>query len=168
MVLTYPSHCETQRTSHSARGSPWAPAALHAPWCTSSSSSPHAESSPPPFCPLWSPTHARKLRSKQASLLSQDLVSHFSTLGKQTWWMAPSISERLDTLVMDWTRISRFFCTRWMISIDWLSSSHRGIRAYITKQCGPFTQLIQTEEFRTLFWGEMIRVPQCKNATCIF
>lgn len=49
--------------------------------------------------------------------------------------MAPSISERLDTLVMDWMRTSRFFCRRWMISMDWLSSSHRGIRAYITKQC---------------------------------
>lgn len=46
-----------------------------------------------------------------------------------TWWMAPSISERLDTLVMDWTRTSRFFCKRWMISMDWLSSSHRGIKA---------------------------------------
>lgn len=47
-----------------------------------------------------------------------------------TWWMAPNISERLDTLVMDWMRISRFFCSLWMISMDWLSSSHRGIRAW--------------------------------------
>lgn len=43
--------------------------------------------------------------------------------------MAPSISERLDTLVMDWIRISRFFCSLRMISMDWLSSSHSGVRA---------------------------------------
>lgn len=46
-----------------------------------------------------------------------------------TWWIAPSISERLDTLVMDWMRISRFFWSLWMISMDWLSTSHRGIKA---------------------------------------
>lgn len=31
---------------------------------------------------------------------------------------------------MDWMRISRFFWSLWMISMDWLSSSHRGIRAW--------------------------------------
>lgn len=47
-----------------------------------------------------------------------------------TWWIAPNISERLDTLVIDWMRMSRFFWSLWMISMDWLSSSHRGIRAW--------------------------------------
>lgn len=47
-----------------------------------------------------------------------------------TWWMAPSISERLETLVIDWMRMSRFFWSLWMISMDWLSSSQRGIRAW--------------------------------------
>ncbi len=146
-------------TSRSAWAFLSVPAARRAPWCTSSSGSPHAGSSPPPPYQYDSPdihTHKAPLNHQNQShtitvqyvlLFDRNkiefiLSSHNKTLGTNvgktntphthcpTWWIAPNISERLDTLIMDWMRISRFFWSLWMISMDWLSSSHRGVRAW--------------------------------------
>lgn len=78
----------------------------------------------------WASTQTQEFRwSDVKSYPEHGLGINNTMTTTHTWWIAPSISERLDTRVMDWLRISRFFCSLWTISMDWLSSSHLGARA---------------------------------------
>lgn len=129
--------CASRTSAHSAWVSLAALAVRRAPWCTSSSGSPRAGSSPPLPSRCGSPA-GRSWRCGMRGTMHVEGCSWVGGSGGgvgsgtcwNTWWMAPSISERLDTRVMDWIRMSRFFCSLRMISMDWLSSSHRGVRAW--------------------------------------
>lgn len=118
-----------QTTSHSAWASPAVPAAQHALWCTISWGSPRAESLPPQPFQYDSPANPKQRKPLNNDKVCSLVMQKTCLNSPLTWWIAPSISERLDTLVMDWMRISRFFWSLWMISIDWLSLSQRGLRA---------------------------------------
>lgn len=80
-----------------------------------------------------------------------------------TWWIAPNISERLDTLVMDWMRISRFFWSLRMISMDWLSSSHKGVRAWEEKKKGQ-AEILWKQQQQQKGWLKLVQT--CESHLC--